>query len=127
MTVWAQVGDLEVELASLCVPVERKVTLDVLHAGGFAGDGLRRKCGERECGDGEESQGQMFGHASVLAHAAPAFGVNQGRVMVGSLRCSRRRRWVRVLRSSPVLGRAKAWAVSDQSSLKLVACAEIQT
>src|SRR5271163_3762052 len=50
-----------------------------------------------------------------------------GRVMEGSLRCSRRRRWVRVLRSSPVLERAKACTLSDQSSLKLVAWAEIQT
>jgi hypothetical protein len=25
----------------------------------------------RECGDSEESQGQMFGHASVLAQGAP--------------------------------------------------------
>ena len=40
--------------------------------------------------------------------------------MEGSSRCSRRRRWTRVRRSSPVLGRTKLWELPDQSSLKLV-------
>ncbi len=135
LAVGVEVGDLEVELAGFGVPVERQVAVDVLHGGGFGGDGL----GRQRSRDGEKSQGQMFGHASVLARSsadqiAEMLGFlgltgkrRQGRVMVGSLRCSRRRRWVRVLRSSPVLGRAKAWVDSDQSSLKLVAWAEIQT
>ena len=42
---------------------------------------------------------------------------SQGSVMVGSLSCSRRRRWMRGLRSSPVLGREKVCVESDQSSL----------
>src|SRR5258707_2926421 len=73
------------------------------------------------------ARARCLGMSFIFAQGAPAPAVNQGSVMVGSLRCSRRRRWVRALRSSPVLGRVKAWAASDQSSLKLVACAEIQT
>ena len=51
----------------------------------------------------------------------------QGRVMVGSSSCSRRRRWVSDLRSSPDLGRMKVLEASLNSSLKLVERAEIQT
>jgi hypothetical protein len=53
------VGNLEVELAGLRVPVEREVAVEVLHGAGFAGDGL---CG-RERRDCQESQSQVFGHA----------------------------------------------------------------
>ena len=34
--VGVEIGDLEVELAGLGVPVEGKVAVDVLHGGGFA-------------------------------------------------------------------------------------------
>ena len=38
LAVGVEVSDLEVELAGLGVPVERKVAVDVLHACGFRGD-----------------------------------------------------------------------------------------
>ena len=38
-----EVRDLEVELAGLGVPVERKVAVDVLHRCGLAGDCLSRR------------------------------------------------------------------------------------
>ena len=48
LAIGAEMGDLEVELAGLCVPVEREVAVDMLHGGGFAGDCLGRQRG----GDG---------------------------------------------------------------------------
>ena len=61
-----EVGDLEVEFAGLGVPVERQIAVDVLHAGGFGGDGLGAKRWTRETA--KQGQGKMFGHASFLAH-----------------------------------------------------------
>ena len=40
-----EVGDFEVELAGFGVPVEGEEAVDVLHAGGFAGDGRGRGLG----------------------------------------------------------------------------------
>jgi len=78
----------------------------------------------------------MFGHASFLAHESGETRKNCARNDLERSLWQRDRGIVEVfaeealgegLRSSPVFGSVKACAVSDQSSLKLLAWAEIQT
>ncbi len=77
--VWAvavgvEVGNFEVELAGLGVPVEWEVAVDVLHACGFGGDGFCGECGGEDRGECDESQGRAGGHDFVLHHGGEGDG-----------------------------------------------------